>query len=197
MKSVRNFEPLRGLSDVLAIMVVLLIVGTGISVLAGEAPSLAKLDIVSVNRMEVVKTNDSFLLRLRVTFRNRASQAIRFRNAAFGTTLRRGDSAGASPLLLGEGRLEDLVVPAASGRRSGFASAEIGVRLGPDDSATVARAMALWNVVGDPASAPVLGLVGTAEIGRWESAGWLFQGTNRVAADLEFRSSTQREVLLY
>lgn len=174
----------------------------GIAVLAavGATPDLqplTRIDIVTLNRLAIARTNGAYVLRVQATFRNRHPRDLRLRDGRFAVRLAGNRSPGAAALALGDGRVVDLLLPAAGDGRSGFANAEIEVRMGPEDASTVARAMEFWNLLGDPANAVTLTLSGSAEVGQRLREGWVFDGTNRVGAELRFQASTQRDVLVY
>jgi len=170
-----------------------------------QMDKVAKLDITAIKTMRFEERGADLMAKTGLVFSNAADSEIKLRNGEFRISVKSVDRAAADrnappkTTPIGTGKLEELVFPAAS-RVEGGASKpgqllkEMEIKVGPrDDKTTMQRLIALFNIVGDPASTFTLILEGTCEVGIKAEKGWIYQ--SGITVELEFQPSIQREVL--
>jgi hypothetical protein len=155
---------------------------------------IGKLDIKTIKKMEFSEKGKDLVAKNVLVFANAGASEVKLRNAEFKVSLK---SAG-KVIPMGVSRIDELVFPAAAKGQDGALAPselvkEMEIKVGPKDDETVAKLIAMFNVIGDPATTFTLMLEGTSEVGTKSEKGWIYQ--KGITVELEFQPSIQREVL--
>jgi hypothetical protein len=167
-----------------------------------SAAKLAKVRLISINKLQVEAEAGVYTLRLSITFQNNNARALKLRHGSFQTQAvaeRQLDAQSereVATLDIGEGVLAELTLPGTRDRKTkGATTAELTVTLGPKDDATVERMVSLWNLVGNAENQITLVCKGTVELGHELSKGWVFEPGRIFEVQLRFEPKVQRRVL--
>lgn len=163
---------------------------------AVDTDTIGKLDMVSINKMQMRESDSAYILDVEVTFENKGQDALKLRNGVFQTSIDTKEKDQDVKLDLGGTTVDEIVIPGAKTRKTpGTVTKMVSITMGPKDSATIAKLFRLWNVLGNPSAAMVMVLKGTAEIGVQIPKGWAFEQGKSYEVELHFLPTVQRKVL--
>jgi len=166
------------------------------AVAAVDTETLGKIDMVSINKMQVVETENAYVLEVEITFQNKNPDAVKLRNGVFQTLIETNEKGKDVKIDVGNTTVDEVDIAGATNKKTpGTATKQTRVMLGPKDNATMAKLLRLWNVMGNPAAPMVMVLKGTAEIGVKLPKGWVFEQGKTYEVELRFLPTVQRKVL--
>jgi len=154
-----------------------------------QMDKIANLDIKAIQKLQFEEKGKDLIARNVLVFSNAGDSEVKLRNATFKVSLKSGDKT----IPMGEGLVEELVLPAGTAEEPAELTKEMVLTVGPKNDETVSRLIALFNVIGDPTSKFTMILEGTSEVGFKGARGWIYQ--KGITVELEFQPSIQREVL--
>lgn len=170
---------------------------------AVDVSTVSKLDARAVNKVQVRKCSDGYILDMDITVVNSNPQALKLRNGLFFAILETKEppkTTNAEPQIVlvpvGKALIEELVIPGAGNDGAGTAVRTISVQMGPDLEETRERLVKLINVIGDPAAPMSLDLRGEAEVGVEVARGWVFEKGRTYEVDFKVKPMVQRDVLV-
>ncbi len=150
-----------------------------------------KLDIKAIKSIKLKQTDKDFKASVIVQFSTSAKVALKFRNADFAITFQ--DDKG-TEIYLGTTQSQELLFPASPEGSEKFKEEKLDVYVGKNDLTTIARLIAMFNLIGNPDAEFTMILSGTTEIGTRAKRGWIYQGRVEVE-EFTFNPTIQREVL--
>lgn len=161
---------------------------------SAQMDQIGKLDIKAIKKMEFAEKGKDLVAKNVLVFANAGPSEVKLRNAEFKVSLKSADKV----IPMGVGKIAELVFPAATkGEGDALTPSELvqemEIKVGPKDDETIAKLIAMFNVIGDPGTAFTLMLEGTSEVGAKSEKGWIYQ--KGITVELEFQPSIQREVL--
>jgi len=172
------------------------LIGAAATLTAADTETMGKIDMVSLNKVQVIETETAYLLEVAITFQNKNPDAVKLRNGSFRGTIETKAKKDDVTIDIGDATMDELEIPGAANRKStGSAVKEVTIMLGPKDSETTAKMVRLWNVLGDPSAPMTLVLKGTAEVGVKLPKGWVFEQGKSYELELRFVPTVQRRVL--
>jgi len=151
-----------------------------------------KIDIRSINKMEMYKSRGQFRIKVTVTLTNGNDRNVKFRDIYFKLRFRSGEE----DLYLGRSDMvSEMIIPYARGAgEPGELEQTLDVEVGPITWSTVDRLMDIFNLLSDPGNRTFsLYMEGDGEVGmERKDSGWIYQDYK---AELIFKPDIQREVL--
>lgn len=172
------------------------LIAMAITLTAADTDTMGKIDMISVNKMQVVETENAYLLEVDITFQNKNADAVKLRSGSFRGTIETKQQKQDVKIDIGDTTIDELEIPGASNRKSaGTAVKGVSIMLGPKDHESTAKMVRLWNVLGDPSAPMILVLKGTAEVGVKLPKGWVFEQGKSYELELRFVPAVQRRVL--
>jgi len=112
--------------------------------------------MVSLDKLQVIETEQSYLVEVGITFQNKNPDAVKLRNGSFRATVETRTNAG-SKIDIGNASMDELEIPKAANRSTaGTVAKTVTIVLGPKDQESVTKMVKLWNVLGNPAASMTL-----------------------------------------
>lgn len=150
-------------------------------------------EVVSISIKDSVD-GKGYLADVKINFYNKGALDLRFRDILFSVNLQ---SVKYPTFLLGQGPIDQIDIPAEKNGQPGVAQYTITIDMGSKSSpATMKRMIKLFNIFGQPEQLDTVNItfLGKGSIGGKIESGWVYQ-TNMLA-ELEFRPSITRSVLI-
>jgi len=154
-----------------------------------QMEKIGDIDIKAIKKMQFVEQGTNLMAKNVIVFSNCGDSEVKLRNCDYKVSLK----TDGGTIKMGKGTFEELVLPAGTADAPSETTEEALLTVGPMNTETIQRLIALFNVIGDPAKKFTMVLEGTSEVGLKGKRGWIYQ--KGITVELEFQPSIQREVL--